>query len=342
MNLSRFIISVSIAMLAISANANPFPTAGSIGAETNLSHYLMGDSGSGAIDDLEDFTEISVAGRRFLSPSISLGLEAGYGSLETKNLGGDVDAYRLGSGARYHVQNLDFYGARPFLGSGINLHHFDSSTFNKDKTEVSVYGEAGLEAMIGDSWMVSTGVRGRVEVGDAYADTVVFAGITRLFGGKSTAKAVPAPVVTQPDPVVVPKVEVEPAPEPEPKPEKIIAQSRVTEKSLPFASGSAAIGAGADTSQLSEFATAVTEQPDLTIIIEGHTDSSGPASFNQRLSLARAEAVEAVLVNEFGVSPDSILTRGFGETKPISSNATKEGRSENRRVEIKLRDDSQS
>lgn len=344
MRVSRLIISVAIAMLAIAAHANPFPSSGAVGVEANVSHYFMGDSGSGAVDDLEDFSEISFAGRQFLSPSVSIGLEAGYGALETKNLNGDVDAYRLSGGARYHVLSQEFYGARPFLGAGVTLHRFDSATFSTDKTEVSMYGEAGVEAMLGESWMLSTGLRGRVEAKDAYTDAVIFAGITRFFGGNQPVSPTPEPSERPIAKVVSPVIPVatKAQPAPEPLPEKIIAQSRVTEQSLSFESGSAGISPGTDISQFSGFANAVGERSDLTIIVEGHTDSVGSDALNERLSLARAEAVKALLVEEFGVSPEVILARGFGEAKPISSNATKEGRSENRRVEIKLRDDSQS
>jgi len=71
------------------------------------------------------------------------------------------------------------------------------------------------------------------------------------------------------------------------------------------------------------------------VVIEGHTDSSGDASFNQQLSEKRAEAVKAELVAK-GASADKITTVGYGESKPVADNATTEGRAKNRRVEIKV------
>jgi len=70
-------------------------------------------------------------------------------------------------------------------------------------------------------------------------------------------------------------------------------------------------------------------------IIEGHTDSSGDAAFNQKLSEDRAEAVKAEAVAN-GANPDKIKTIGYGESKPIADNSTREGRAQNRRVEIKV------
>ena len=70
-------------------------------------------------------------------------------------------------------------------------------------------------------------------------------------------------------------------------------------------------------------------------IIEGHTDDTGDAAFNQQLSEKRAEAVKAEAVAN-GANPDKITTIGYGETRPIADNSTREGRAKNRRVEIKI------
>lgn len=72
-----------------------------------------------------------------------------------------------------------------------------------------------------------------------------------------------------------------------------------------------------------------------SVIIEGHTDSSGAASFNQQLSEKRAEAVKNEMVAN-GVDASVIKTVGHGESKPVASNDTREGRAKNRRVEIKV------
>ena len=71
------------------------------------------------------------------------------------------------------------------------------------------------------------------------------------------------------------------------------------------------------------------------VIVEGYTDDRGAAEYNQHLSEQRAEAVKAELVVN-GVKAESIETIGHGESKPIADNATRDGRSKNRRVEIKV------
>ena len=71
------------------------------------------------------------------------------------------------------------------------------------------------------------------------------------------------------------------------------------------------------------------------VAIEGHTDSQGSDETNQRLSDARAEAVGSYLMANLGISVP-ITNQGYGESRPIASNDTPEGRAKNRRIEIIL------
>ena len=89
--------------------------------------------------------------------------------------------------------------------------------------------------------------------------------------------------------------------------------------------------------QIRKVSTVLTEYTDTTILIAGHTDSSGSAGLNQELSELRAKNVKSAFVAE-GVLPSRIETVGFGATAPIADNSTKEGRRQNRRVVMTIRE----
>ena len=72
------------------------------------------------------------------------------------------------------------------------------------------------------------------------------------------------------------------------------------------------------------------------VIATGHTDSIGTEAYNQKLSERRANAVKAYLVSK-GVPASKITTLGKGETQPVATNKTKEGRAKNRRVDVEFK-----
>ena len=72
--------------------------------------------------------------------------------------------------------------------------------------------------------------------------------------------------------------------------------------------------------------------PAATVRLEGYTDSTGDAAANRKLSLDRADAVKAIVV-QGGIAEARIATEGFGQEKPIAANDTEEGRAKNRRLE---------
>lgn len=86
---------------------------------------------------------------------------------------------------------------------------------------------------------------------------------------------------------------------------------------------------------LDEVSSILSQYPKTYIDVYGHTDSDGSDAYNQTLSERRAQSVAGYLTSH-GVQSARIATRGFGETQPIASNASEEGKAANRRVEIKI------
>lgn len=85
---------------------------------------------------------------------------------------------------------------------------------------------------------------------------------------------------------------------------------------------------------LDKLAAVLKEYPDTNVLVVGHTDSVGSDAYNMTLSKNRAYAVTNYFVNEKGLDPSRFTTNWFGETQPIASNDTPEGRAQNRRVNI--------
>ena len=134
----------------------------------------------------------------------------------------------------------------------------------------------------------------------------------------------PAPVVAPP--VVVPVV---PPPPPAPVSEKVTFAADAF-----FDTGKSVLKPDAQ-AKLADLVDK-TKGVNLEVIIAvGHTDTVGSAAYNQKLSIARAEAVKKFLTSK-GIETNRVYTEGKGFTQPVADNKTAEGRSKNRRVEVEV------
>jgi OOP family OmpA-OmpF porin len=181
-----------------------------------------------------------------------------------------------------------------------------------------------------------------------------------LSADKSAAVATPA--AAKPEPAIAPGTElVKQAPEPAvrtnaepiepvldvaptvtviPAPAKVTTTSNVTLRRLTLSDGttfqlnSSTLNKAGRDSLIRLAGTLKTPGTQVTrILIEGHTDSTGNAAYNQSLSLKRANSVADYLAQQ-GIPRSSMETIGRGESQPIADNKTKAGRAQNRRVEI--------
>ncbi|SDG68641.1 OmpA-OmpF porin, OOP family [Vibrio xiamenensis] len=246
-----------------------------------------------------------------------LSIEAGYdylGKFDGQGLNNDkVEAYTLAPKVNLPItEDISLYGK--FGGAFVNY---------GDEDDYSYLGAAGIEFDSHEHVAV------RVEyqaITDINNDQVRAMGNSATIGVvyKFGETAEPAPVVVEEEPVVV----EEPA-EPE-----VITKTFETQRlgTGSFELNSAELKADS-LEQLDELVDFLNTYPQANVQVIGYTDASGTEAYNQVMSEKRADAVANALVAK-GIDASRITTAGEGEKNPIASNATHEGRVENRRVEI--------
>lgn len=106
-----------------------------------------------------------------------------------------------------------------------------------------------------------------------------------------------------------------------------------TTLAVQFDTNSATLKPGSD-AELDRLVEVMKATPTIAGFVEGYTDSTGSAAHNKELSKRRAEAVSEYLISK-GISAERVIPRGYGQARPVASNATAEGRAENRRVVLR-------
>ena len=269
----------------------------------------------------------------------------------------DFDVTKMEYGVvQYDPQKLDWviqelrtpYGdsplETPILAAGNDLKAFPGKsalvifTDAVDMGDAPVKAAANVKSQYGDNLCIYTVQIGNDIQGAKILDQIVKAGqcgasakgddladdnamnafVERIFLATKPAGA-PAPAPVQ---------EMKKAPEAE---QKILEKGRAT-LDVKFDFGKAVVKQNyyKDIQSLAEV---MKKYPDLKIVIEGHTDNVGGEKYNLNLSQKRAEAIKNIMVTKFNIEPSRLTVKGFGESKPIASNSTKEGRQKNRRVE---------
>lgn len=155
-------------------------------------------------------------------------------------------------------------------------------------------------------------------------------GLLWKFGG---AKEQPQPVarVVEPEPLPPPPPPVEEVKKVAEVEQTIIEKGRVT-MNVEFDTGKAVVKP-AYYKEIEPVTNVMKKQPDLKIVVEGHTDNVGGKKYNQNLSQKRADAIKEVMVSNFNIDSSRITAKGFGFANPIGDNKTKAGKQINRRVE---------
>ena len=228
--------------------------------------------------------------------------------------------------------------------AGVGVEIFDDEFAGNEDSPFGNYG-AGIKYKIADQFALKADVRHLIETDHGDNNLLYNIGFAIPFGEVSK----PAPVVVEP--VVVPAPKPKAAPKDSDNDGVIDALDQcpntmagakvdsvgcmtLVNLDINFDTNSAVIKNGYNP-KIAQFASMLNQNPKLSATIEAHTDSDGSNAYNQKLSEKRADSTVEAL-KALKVNPAKIKAVGYGETKPVASNATKEGKAENRRVNAVL------
>ena len=249
----------------------------------------------------------------------------------------------------------------PFLRAGVGFTLLEAplSLGPSSTVRLNLLAGAGTQVLLGTQGLGSLEVRSvTVQTSTRHQELELVAGLGLRWGGRPAAAALPAaaplaaptpaPVLAAPipPPVVVPEPTpapaavpaAAPAPPPAPAPAVAVAVALpakivLGEAVLHFPNNGDALGVEAVTAIQTVAAQLKAYPGEYTLQIGGHTSSLGSPAHNKALSLRRAQAVAKVLVDA-GIPIGRITTKRAGADQPIADNRTREGQSQNRRVEI--------
>ena len=204
-----------------------------------------------------------------------------------------------------------FFGPRkwkPYVSAGLSNFSIDEAT---DDSTQQIQAGIGVSGALSDSLELRVGYQLLSDLGSESNFDKAFGIALNWHLGKPKAVA-----VTQSEPESVPQQK-----------EVVDTFELLVEFDFDISSIRAAFEP-----QFDEIAQVLTESPDISMTIEGHTDWIGTEQYNQGLSQRRADAVKNKFVQDYDISADRIDTVGYGETRPVADNNTPTGRQQNRRA----------
>lgn len=276
-------------------------------------------------------------------------LEAVYSKYDSETQVGGLDLdgtqYRLDG-----IYNIDTTSQwKPFLAIGVgDLKRQLNVASPVSSRETLLNLGVGLKRSLGSDWEFRSDIRAFNSLDNEYTDLTLNLGLTYLFGAKTAKPAkVAAPVVAAVAPVAAAPVDTDGDGVVDaqdkcantPAAHKVDASGcslKLTETvsiklNITFDSGKSVVKPEF-ANEVAGLAKFMNEYEGTVVTIEGHTDSQGAESLNQKLSQSRADAVKAALISQYDISADRVTAVGYGESKPIADNATAQGREQNRRV----------
>lgn len=278
-------------------------------------------------------------------------------ALDHQTTNGDYSLQSLGVDAVYLLNRDASFTPYGVLGLGV----LRTDTLGVDDTGLMANAGLGIMKRLSDNIALRADARYRWDGNSTnafnksnFGDVIVSVGLNIALG--ETAKPAPKPMpepVAQPAPAPMP-APVQPAPAPEPAPAPVVqpaplapalktkqAQQLDQAQSGDVVTILEGVNFEFDSARLrpdavvilDEAASVLERRSDISVDVIGHTCSIGTEKYNQGLSERRAKSVYDYFIKK-GIASDRLTTQGFGETKPAFSNATREGRAKNRRVEL--------
>lgn len=289
-----------------------------------------------------------------------------YSDADYKQGAGDTDIFRAALNGVYNLNTSN--GVTPFVKAGLGYETMSDHQLDNHDSLFADIG-AGVKVALAEQIALKLEAIQMLKFNDFNWDNnlLLMAGLNFAFGEKAqpaapVVAAVAAPVVAAvvapqpaPKPVVVPAPAPKPAVvaapidsdkdgvfDPQDKCPETPAGFKVDSDGCPlkatlhlnFATDSNKVDAEG-TAKVAAFATFLKDSPAYKASIVGHTDSTASDAYNQKLSEKRAEMVKSMLIKE-GVEESRLSASGKGESQPVATNKTKQGRAENRRIEVEL------
>jgi OOP family OmpA-OmpF porin len=243
----------------------------------------------------------------------------------------------------YHINTESAW--RPYVAFGVGDQELDFTGGGSHRDTLINLG-LGLKRDLGDKWQFRTDLRNFNSIDNEYNEVALTFGLGYRFGVASSPKPVAAPA---PAPLPEPVKEVDSDGDGvfdskdqcanTPKTHKVdavgcslkLTETVEIELNITFDSAKSVIKPEFE-NEVSKLAEFMNQYADTVVTVEGHTDSQGADTYNQKLSQNRADAVKAMLITKYGVAAERVKSIGYGEAQPVADNATADGREQNRRV----------
>ncbi len=267
---------------------------------------------------------------------IELGFLQSIGDVDYKNSNEDTGITRIFSNVIKEYPLTNSSSLYALVGAGVEV--FSNELFNNDSGLFGNYG-FGYKYKFDNDMALKFDLRHLIETDHGDNNLLYTVGLAIPFGQKAQptkeaqpveeTKAMVSDVDTDGD-GIIDRLDACPNSEPKSVVDETGCAITVNLKVL-FDFDKATIKE-AYTGKLSRFAEVLKNYPMVNTKLSAHTDSFGDDAYNLKLSQQRADAVKQALIN-LGIKDTRITTEGFGETKPVATNETAEGRAQNRRVE---------